>query len=70
MNQNEMQFHIVGMNCNHCRMNAEKAIASVPGVESVSVDLDSREARVTGSASMADIRKAVESIGFEVEEKG
>ena len=46
--------------------NAEKAIASVPGVESVSVDLDSREARVTGNASMDDIRKAVESIGFEV----
>ena len=66
MNQNEMHFHIVGMNCNHCRMNAEKAIASVPGVESVSVDLDSREARVTGNASMDDIRKAVESIGFEV----
>ena len=70
MNQNEMLFHINGMNCNHCRKNAEKAIASVPGVESVSVDLDSREARVTGSASMDDIRKAVESIGFEVEEKG
>ncbi|MBE6332025.1 MAG: heavy metal-associated domain-containing protein [Bacteroidales bacterium] len=70
MNQDEMRFHIVGMNCNHCRMNAEKAIASVPGVESVSVDLDSREARVTGNASMDDIRKAVESIGFEVEEKG
>ncbi len=68
MNQNEMHFHIVGMNCNHCRMNAEKAIDSVPGVESVSVDLDSREARVTGNASMDDIRKAVESIGFEVEE--
>ena len=66
MNQNEMRFHINGMNCNHCRMNAEKAIASVPGVESVSVDLDSREARVTGNASMDDIRKAVESIGFEV----
>ena len=63
-------YIVKGMNCNHCRKNAEKAIASVPGVESVSVDLDSREARVTGSASMDDIRKAVESIGFEVEEKG
>ena len=68
MNQNEMRFHINGMNCNHCRMNAEKAIASVPGVESVSVDLDSREARVTGNASMDDIRKAVEEIGFSIEE--
>lgn len=68
MNQNEMLFHIVGMNCNHCRMNAEKAIASVTGVESVSVDLDSREARVTGNASMDDIRKAVEEIGFSIEE--
>ncbi len=68
MNQNEMLFHINGMNCNHCRMNAEKAIASVPGVESVSVDLDSREARVTGEAPLAEIRKAVEEIGFSIEE--
>lgn len=68
MNQDEMLFHINGMNCNHCRMNAEKAIASVPGVESVSVDLDSREARVTGEAPLAEIRKAVEGIGFSIEE--
>ena len=64
----EKIYHINGMNCNHCRMNAERAIASVAGVESVTVDLDSREARVKGEAPLAEIQKAIEEIGFSIEE--
>lgn len=58
---------VKGMTCNHCRMNAEKAIASVKGVKAVSVDIQSGMAQVTGNAKIDDIRDAVESLGFSLE---
>lgn len=57
-------YHIEGMNCNHCRMSAEKAIQAVPGVTSASVDLQKKEAYVEGTASPEDVCKAVEEVGF------
>lgn len=57
-------FFIEGMSCNHCRMSAEKAILSVAGVTSATVDLQSKEARVEGTASAEEICKAVEAVGF------
>lgn len=58
---------VSGMNCSHCCAAVERALLSVPGVETVSVDLQSREARVVGSADGAALQGAVESVGFDVE---
>lgn len=60
-------IRIEGMRCNHCRANVEKAIAAVEGVESVSVDLASGEATITGAPSIEAVKKAVTSLGFKVE---
>lgn len=57
-------FIINGMNCNHCRTSAEKAIQSVAGVTSASVDLATKIAIVEGTASPEAICKAVEEVGF------
>ena len=57
-------YHIEGMNCNHCRMSAEKAILDVEGVTSASVNLQTKEAQVEGTATDAAICKAVEEVGF------
>ena len=57
-------YHIEGMNCNHCRTNAEKAIQSVEGVVSATVDLQKKEAYVEGTASPQAVIKAVEEVGF------
>lgn len=65
---NELVFHIEGMNCNHCRMNAENALKSVSGVEYASVDLASKEAHVSGNVSIADLKKAIDEIGFSIKE--
>jgi copper chaperone CopZ len=54
------------MNCNHCRMNAEKALQQVEGVESATVDLASKEAVVKGSATEEQLKQAIEAIGFEL----
>lgn len=58
--------HIEGMNCNHCRTSAEKALQGVPGVTSASVDLQSREARITGSASAEALSQAISEVGFKL----
>lgn len=61
-------YVIKGMTCNHCRANVEKVIRSVKGVESVSVDLQSGIATVTGDdIDDKAVKEAVESIGFTLE---
>ena len=63
-NTMKQTFVIKGMSCNHCRMSAEKAILSVKGVTSASVDLGSKQAVVEGDFSPEDVCKAVEETGF------
>lgn len=57
-------YHIEGMSCNHCRMSAEKAILAVDGVTTATVDLQTKEAHVEGTATDEAIIKAIEEIGF------
>ena len=59
-------FNISGMSCNHCRMSVEKAIAAVPGVTSVSVDLSGATAHVDGDFSEEAVVKAVTDAGFDI----
>lgn len=59
-------FKIDGMACNHCRMTVEKAIAVLPGVEKVVVDLSSASATVEGDFDSAAVIKAVTDSGFDV----
>lgn len=58
--------HIKGMSCNHCRTNVERAIASLPEVDEVQVELSSGKAVITGSPDKEALHQAVESLGFEV----
>ncbi|MBO8128498.1 MAG: heavy-metal-associated domain-containing protein [Peptococcaceae bacterium] len=62
----EIALKIEGMTCDHCKMAVEKALKGVPGVESVKVDLDKKEAAVTGSAGRDALVKAVEDAGYNV----
>ncbi len=64
--QNVVKYIVEGMNCNHCRTNAEKALQQVEGVESATVDLASKEAVVKGSATEEQLKQAIEAIGFEL----
>ncbi len=64
--QNVVKYIVEGMNCNHCRTNAEKALQQVEGVESATVDLASKEAVVKGYATEEQLKQAIEAIGFEL----
>ncbi|WP_088226881.1 cation transporter [Desulfosporosinus sp. FKB] len=59
---------VEGMTCNHCKMRTEKALQAVSGVESVKVDLDAKEAVVSGNADRASLVKAVQDAGYTVVE--
>ena len=59
-------FTVKGMSCNHCKNNVEKAILQIEGVERVEIDLVSGQTAVYGKADKDALKKAVESIGFEV----
>lgn len=60
-------YRIQGMNCNHCRLTAEKAILAVEGVTAATVNLQTQEARVEGTAPAEAICHAVSEVGFTCE---
>ena len=63
---NVITVKVEGMTCNHCKMNVEKGISTISGVEKVDVDLNSKTATITGkSFSIDDIKNVVESRGYE-----
>ena len=59
-----MVICIEGMSCNHCKASVEKALKGIAGVETVTVDLVTGEAAVTGAFDSDEAVKAVEAIGF------
>ena len=65
-----VQYNVTGMSCAACSARVEKAVAKVPGVSSVSVSLLTNSMGVEGTASEAEIIKAVEDAGYGASPKG
>lgn len=64
------QYIVTGMTCASCQSHVEKAVAGVPGVKNVSVSLLTNSMGVEGTASDAEIIKAVEDAGYGASVKG
>ena len=64
----EIIIKIEGMSCGHCKAAVEKALKAVAGVETAVVDLEKKQAVVSGNAAMEAMREAVEDAGYEVVE--
>ena len=58
------QYNVTGMSCAACSARVEKAVSAVPGVSSCSVSLLTNSMGVEGSASSAQIIKAVQDAGY------
>jgi copper chaperone len=57
---------VPGMSCGHCEASVKSEVGKVTGVESVSVDLDSKDVVVSGDALDLDaIIAAVDEAGYE-----
>ncbi len=58
------QYTVTGMSCAACQARVEKAVSRVEGVTSCNVSLLTNTLGVEGSASSADIIRAVENAGY------
>ena len=65
--QTSINFEIIGMTCQMCVDNAEKALRGIDGVKSAKVDLDSNRAEVLATRKIenAEIRRALAKHGFD-----
>lgn len=62
------KVQIEGMMCSHCSSSVEKALKSLEGVSSVTVDLEKKTAFIQGDVSDELIRKSVTDAGYKVTE--
>lgn len=58
------QYNVTGMNCAACSARVEKAVSSVDGVSSCSVNLLTNSMGVEGTATSKEIIDAVEKAGY------
>ena len=63
-------IQIKGMRCGHCAASVTTALTALDGISDVNIALDKGEATFKQSKDvpMADIKKAITAIGFEVVE--
>ena len=59
------KYNVTGMSCAACQARVEKAVAALPGVESVSVSLLTNTMGVEGDAPDPEIIHAVENAGYQ-----
>lgn len=60
----EYILRIDGMSCGHCRMAVEKALRNVPGVESVIVNLEEKQAKIVGNVNKKLLIQTIEDAGY------
>lgn len=68
----KINTHVSGMHCASCVSRIEKTVGSQPGVQKVSVNLATNEARVTFDESQTDIpslSKTIEPFGYQLHPK-
>ncbi len=58
------QYNVTGMTCAACQARVEKAVSSVPGVDSCAVSLLTNSMGVEGNADSAAIIKAITDAGY------
>jgi copper chaperone len=59
-------FQIEGMTCQHCVQTIEKTLGKLPGIQSVQVDLNEKQARVgyEGNLNIQAVVDAVKAEGY------
>ena len=66
---NHLTIAVGGMTCNHCKMNVEKNLMNLEGIETVTANPDTEEVFIQGTADMDLVVKTVEGLGYEFKGK-
>lgn len=65
--QETMTLHVEGMSCGHCSARVKNALEELKSVKRAEVDLEKKEAVVTGkNLDAAELKRAVEEAGYQV----
>ncbi|PXX98015.1 heavy metal-associated domain-containing protein [Marinifilum breve] len=65
----EKLVSVYGMSCNHCKNSVEKHIGSLQNIKIAEVNLEQKILRMVGtSINLSQIKKEIESLGFEFDE--
>lgn len=59
-------YDVAGMTCGHCKAAIEREVGELAAVSAAEVDVAAATLTVTGNASDAEVRAAVEEAGYEV----
>ena len=60
-------YTVPGISCGHCKSAIETEVGALDGIESVVVDIDTKQVAVVGSASDDAIRAAIVEAGYEAD---
>jgi len=61
-------YTVIGMTCSHCVASVTEEVQEIPGVEQVSVALETGSLRVTSAEPITDaaVKAAVEDAGYQL----
>ena len=62
---NQKQYLVDGMTCNHCKASVEKNVALLPGVTVAEVDLPTHTLVIEGEISEAELAQKINDLGYE-----
>ena len=60
-------YHVPGISCGHCKSAIETEVGALDDVESVVVDIDTKQVAVAGTASDDAVRAAIVEAGYEAD---
>ena len=56
---------VLGMTCNHCKMNVENNLRKIPGIKDIAVDLQKEQAVITADKiNLELVKSTVEGLGY------
>lgn len=58
-------YEVIGMTCNHCKMNIEKFINAIDGVIKVEAFPNENKVIVEGDVSESEVRSKIELLGYQ-----
>ncbi len=62
---NEVRIKVLGMNCNHCKINVENRLKKISGIDVAIADIINGEVSIKGTAlNLAAVQSAVEEMGY------
>jgi copper chaperone len=61
-------YLVPGISCDHCKHAIETEVGALATVDEVTVDVGEKTVRVHGDASVEDVRAAIDTAGYDVEQ--